>query len=80
MTNSYGFDEVSYEEFLKGMAERYDLGERCRRPDGSFYGTAGQCKSGSTAPKKVKMCNQYRPWMPPGMQVAIVPCKELGLK
>lgn len=30
--------------------------------------------------KSEKMCNQYRPWAPLGMQNAIVPCRELGLK
>jgi hypothetical protein len=83
MTNLYGFSEEAYEAFLEGMAERYDFGNRCRRPDGSFYGTAGQCKIGSkAAPKKKseKMCAQYRPWAPIGMQHAVVPCKDLGYK
>lgn len=60
--NHYGFDEVAYDEFLEGMAARYDLKEKKKKG------------------KAEKMCNQYRPWMPPGMQVAIVPCRELGLK
>lgn len=92
MNNFYGFSEEAYESFLEGMAERYDFGTRCRRPDGSFYGTDGQCRAGtiaSPATKKKsatkkkppeKWCNQYRPWMPVGQQVAIVPCRELGIK
>jgi hypothetical protein len=58
----HGFSEEAYNEFLEGMADRYDLKEKKKKE------------------KREKMCNQYRPWMPPGMQVAIVPCRELGLK
>ena len=60
--NHYGFNEAAYNEFLEGMADRYDLKEKKKKG------------------KSEKMCAQYRPWAPPGMQHAVVPCKELGLK
>jgi hypothetical protein len=65
----------------------------CQKPNGQRYGVSAnekckppskEVKAAAAKPKKEekkkeKMCNQYRPWAPLGMQNAIVPCRELGL-
>jgi DNA-binding transcriptional regulator of glucitol operon len=55
--------------------------EQCKPPAKPV--TVAKTEPKAVEPKKKakeKMCNQYRPWMPVGMQVAIVPCRELGIK
>jgi hypothetical protein len=56
MTNLGGFSEEALQLFQLAASERaYDFSEegevydftRCMRPNGTYYGTRGQCKSGS---------------------------------
>ena len=83
--------DTSNQNFSEGV---FDF-KMCQDPKGKRYGVSEneQCKppakqvtaaKGKVTPEKKKkeekMCNQYRPWMPLGMQQAIVPCSELGLK
>jgi len=45
---AYALAELKYSENPEDQlayAEAYDFG-RCQRPDGSFYGTSGQCRKG----------------------------------
>lgn len=48
MKNSYDFGEPSGGGFID---THFDFA-RCQRPDGSFYGTSGQCRKGSPAGAK----------------------------
>ena len=41
----------SYDESAQSFSEAYDFA-RCQRPDGSFYGTSGQCRMGKEAGAK----------------------------
>lgn len=59
---AYALAELKYSEDPEdqlAFAEAYDFA-RCQRPDGSFYGTSGQCRKGKDAgakpeePKKLK--------------------------
>ncbi len=64
MTNLGGFSEEALQLFQLAASERaYDFSEegevydftRCMRPNGTYYGTRGQCKSGSqSGPAEVK--------------------------
>ena len=57
-----GFSEEAFEQYQRLAAEKegidfaegdvYDF-TRCMRPNGTFYGTRGRCKSGSDAGSKV---------------------------
>lgn len=44
--NNLNFDEVSYQAFLNAATDKYDFAT-CQRPDGSKYGTGGQCRKGT---------------------------------
>jgi hypothetical protein len=61
MSNLGGFSEEALQLFQLAASERaYDFSEegevydftRCMRPNGTYYGTRGQCKSGSNAGAK----------------------------
>ena len=46
--------DSAFENFGEGVMDAvYDFA-RCQRPDGSFYGTSGQCKKGAPAGAKEK--------------------------
>jgi hypothetical protein len=45
------FSEETEEKVLSLLSEAYDF-TRCQRADGSFYGTSGQCRKGTTASAK----------------------------
>jgi hypothetical protein len=51
MTKHDGFDAVSWQAFQEAALDKYDFA-RCQRPDGSYYGTGGQCRKGSPAGDK----------------------------
>jgi hypothetical protein len=54
LRNAQALAELKYSENPEdqlAFAEAYDFA-RCQRPDGSFYGTAGQCRKGSPAGAK----------------------------
>lgn len=57
------------EAFAIAFAEAYDFA-RCQRPDGSFYGTSGQCRKGKEAgakpeePKKARAAKPAEPKAP----------------
>jgi hypothetical protein len=56
LRNAQALAELKYSENPEdqlAFAEAYDFA-RCQRPDGSFYGTAGQCRKGSPAGAKKK--------------------------
>jgi hypothetical protein len=76
-----------------GEEEETDDFAQCVKPNGSTYGTKGDCQPPNkplhhslkkTEKKKKeedeKMCSQYQPWAPLGMQNVVVPCKNLGIK
>ena len=54
MNNAFGqFSEHAVVSFSEEMAERFDF-TRCQRPDGTFYGTGGQCRKGAqVGPKEM---------------------------
>ena len=54
MNNTFGkFSESAIVDFSEEMAERFDF-TRCQRPDGTFYGTGGQCRKGAqVGPKEI---------------------------
>jgi len=45
--------DSAYESFSESAQDALDFA-RCQRPDGSFYGTSGQCRKGSPAEAKEK--------------------------
>ena len=73
--------------FGEGVADEF---AQCVKPNGSTYGTKGECQppnkplhhtlKKTEKKREEKMCNQYQPWAPLGMQNVVVPCKNLGLK
>jgi hypothetical protein len=49
LRNAYALAKLKYSEKEEGQAvfeEAYSFGQTCQRPDGSTYGTAGQCRKG----------------------------------
>ena len=54
MKNTFGkFSESAIVDFSEEMAERFDF-TRCQRPNGTFYGTGGQCRKGAqVGPKEI---------------------------
>ena len=55
------FERAAWEAFQEAAAEKYDF-TTCQRSDGSYYGTAGQCRKGTEtkkppAKKDQKMAN-----------------------
>ena len=54
MNSAFGqFSDDALAEFHEAMAERFDFA-RCQRPDGTFYGTGGQCRKGAqVGPKEI---------------------------
>jgi hypothetical protein len=76
-----------YGSFNEKAQEAWDFA-RCVKPDGSVYGTKGECQppakplhhtlKKTEKKKEEKMCATYQPWAPLGMQNVVVPCKELG--
>ena len=46
--------QSAFENFGEGVMEAVHDFARCQRPDGSFYGTSGQCRKGSPAQPKEK--------------------------
>jgi len=80
--------DVGNQDFSEGVfdfkmcqspsGKRYGVSEdeQCKPPAKPV--AAAKAKPKAAAPKKkesVKMCNEFRPWLPVGQQVAIVPCK-----
>jgi len=59
--------------------KRYGVSEneQCKPPAKPVTAAKAKPKAAPTKKKEsVKMCNEFRPWMPVGQQVAIVPCKK----
>ena len=54
MNNTFGqFNKKAIHTFSEEMAERFDF-TRCQRPDGTYYGTGGQCRKGAqVGPKEI---------------------------
>jgi hypothetical protein len=66
LRNAYALAELKYSENPEDQlrfSEAYDFA-RCQRPDGSFYGTSGQCRKGKQAgdkPAEDKSARSSRP-------------------
>tara|TARA_R110001592_G_scaffold136980_1_gene354576 strand:+ start:1315 stop:2334 length:1020 start_codon:yes stop_codon:yes gene_type:complete len=50
---SHEFDQAAEASYRAAMVETYEFA-RCQRPDGSYYGTGGQCRQGTQVGAKEK--------------------------
>jgi hypothetical protein len=62
LRNARALAELKYSENPEeqtAFAEAYDFA-RCQRPDGTFYGTSGQCRKGQEAGANKKLKTDFR--------------------
>ena len=56
---NHEFDQAAYWSYRDQALERYDF-TRCQRPDGSHYGTGGQCRKGNQVGAREKAARKAK--------------------